>query len=415
MNENKSCLVIGAGIVGSSCAWHLQKAGFNVSLVDDQAPGQVTSFGNAGCISPSSVLPFSYPGIIREVPGWLLNPDGALKIRWRDLPWLTEWFWRFWRAGNMKTVEYIATAMTPLMKKVPAAFDETLQATGSTGLMEKRGCLMIYDSAEKWHGSAWQYELLKSYGFSNRELNAGEIAELEPDVKSPYRQGRLLEDWQHLLDPGEVSKRIADTFISNGGALIEDRVQQVSANDAGVQLQTVSGQQLQADLLVCAAGVWSNKLAKQLDKSVPMMPKRGYHSMLPEPGVKLSRPVYFSARQFIATPMQHGLRLAGTAEFARVDVPPNYKRARSLVKVARKYLPELNAGGVTEWMGQRPMMPDSIPIISRSPNHPERVIYAFGHGHYGLTQGPLTGALVASLAAGKEPGVDLQPFRFDRF
>jgi len=409
---NKTCIVVGAGIVGSSCAWHLQKAGFDVRLVDDQPPGQVTSFGNAGCISPSSIVPFSYPGIIWEVPVWLMRPDGALKIRWRDFPGLASWFWRFWRAGRMDRVERIAASMTPLMKQVHGSFGEILQEIGGAHLLEKQGCLMVYDAAEKLKATQWQFDLMRAQGFSVRDVEA---AELEPDVRAPHNRARLLEDWHHVINPGELSKRIADSYIGRGGALVEDRVQQISVGENGVRVRTVSGATLEAEQLVCAAGVWSNTFAKQLDHSVPMVPKRGYHSMLPQPGVRLNRPVYFSSRSFIATPMEEGLRLAGTAEFARVDAPPNYKRARVLVDIAKQYLPGLETDGVSEWMGQRPATPDSMAIISRSPAHPQRIIYAFGHGHYGLTQGPLTGRLVAQLAAGKEPEVDLTPFRFDRF
>lgn len=411
----QTCIVVGAGIVGSSCAWHLQKAGFQVKLVDDQPPGQLTSFGNAGCISPSSVVPFSYPGVIREVPAWLFHPDGPLKIRWRDFPRLAPWFWSFWRAGSKRSFEHITASMVPLMKMVDKSYDEILLETGSLDLRQKQGCLLVYDSAKNWQRSRWQFDLMKSHGFSVRELGAAELADLEPDVHAPHGQARLLEDCYHLVNPGEVCKRIADHFVANGGSLVKDRVQQISVGDTGVQAQTLSGTRLHADLLVCAAGIWSNVLAKQLDRSVPMVAKRGYHSMLPEPGVKLGRPVLFSSRQFIATPMQQGLRLAGTAEFARVDAPANYARARTLVKLAHQYLPGLNTNGVTEWMGQRPMMPDSMPVISRSPTYPERIIYAFGHGHNGMTQGPLTGQLVARMAAGEDTGVDLTPFRFDRF
>ncbi len=152
-DQNQTCIVVGAGIVGSSCAWHLQKAGFRVNLVDDQPPGQGTSFGNAGCISPSSVIPFSYPRVIREVPAWLIDPDDALKIRWRDFPGLIPWFWRFWRAGRMEAVEHIVASMTPLMKQVHTSFDEILQATSSVHLREQQGCLLVYDSAKGWQGS----------------------------------------------------------------------------------------------------------------------------------------------------------------------------------------------------------------------------------------------------------------------
>ncbi|MEJ2289980.1 MAG: FAD-binding oxidoreductase [Deinococcales bacterium] len=145
-----------------------------------------------------------------------------------------------------------------------------------------------------------------------------------------------------------------------------------------------------------------------------MTAKRGYHAMLPEPGFELDYPVMSGSRVFVMTPLAEGLRLAGTAEFARLDAEPNYRRARVLVEHARHYFPDLRADNFDEWMGQRPMMADSVPVISRSPSRPN-VIYAYGHGHYGLTQGPTTGRLVADLVQGRDAPIDLAPYRFDRF
>jgi len=166
--------------------------------------------------------------------------------------------------------------------------------------------------------------------------------------------------------------------------------------------------------MVVAAGAWSNRLAIQLDYSVPLVAERGYHSQISDPGIELKHPVMSLSRHFVMTPLENGLRLAGTAEFAALDAKPDYRRAKVLLKQAGHYLEGLRTTNVTEWMGQRPAMPDSLPVISRSPGH-ANVFYAFGHGHYGITQGPTTGRIIADLVTGNQPAIDISAFRFDRF
>jgi len=188
----------------------------------------------------------------------------------------------------------------------------------------------------------------------------------------------------------------------------------VEANPAGVSIRTDAGKQIDADYLVLASGVWTNDLLVQLGHRAPLVAKRGYHSMLARPNVTLSHPLMSVSEYVVITPMRDGLRVAGTAEFARIDAEPDYRRARALLQHARRFLPGLAGEEVTEWMGQRPMTPDSMPVLGRLPGH-ERVLCAFGHGHYGLTQGPTTGRIIADLAFGQPPHVDLKPFSADRF
>ena len=163
-----------------------------------------------------------------------------------------------------------------------------------------------------------------------------------------------------------------------------------------------------------AAGAWSNAIAEQLDYTVPLIAERGYHSQISKPGVELDHPVMSLSRHFVMTPLQEGLRLAGTAEFAALDAKPDFRRAKVLLKQASYYLDGLETSDVTEWMGQRPAMPDSLPVISGSPGH-SNVFYAFGHGHYGLTQGPTTGRIIADMVTKPELKLDMSAFRFDRF
>jgi D-amino-acid dehydrogenase len=347
-----------------------------------------------------------------------------MRIRPRDFPALIPWFWKFWRASNMQKVEEIATAQAQLMRPAFADYDEILNATDSAHLRYSRGAIHVYDTEKEYRDERWQRDLKTRLGFESHRLSPAELKSLVPSLKLDKGVAMMMPDWHHLADPARVTARIAEHCIADGGKWIQDRITSVSADDSGVDLQTETGRRIAADQLVVAAGAWSNTIAEQLDYKVPMIAKRGYHSMISNPGIELDYPVMSLSRVFVMTPMDGGLRVAGTAEFAALDAAPDYRRAKVLLKQASHYLEGLNTEGATEWMGQRPMMSDSMPVISVSPRH-RNVFYAFGHGHYGLTQGPTTGRIIADIVVGDEPSIDLVPFdepsidlvpfRFDRF
>lgn len=413
-NSKKLCVVIGAGIVGSSCAWHLRRKGFDVTLIDPVEPGMSCSFGNAACLSRSSVIPFSYPGMINKVPGWMLDPLGPMRIRPLDFPALAPWFWQFWRTSTMPKVEQIAAAQKKLMDTSFEDYDDILNATDSSHLRQSRGAIHVYDTEKEYQQDQWQIELRRRLGFGSHRLEPQELKKLVPALKLDNGVAMMMPDWHQLLDPQKVTQRIAEHSFAEGTQWLNDKVQHIDSGDHGISIKTASGRNIKADKLVVAAGAWSNTIAERLDYKVPLIAKRGYHSMLANPGVELDYPIMSLSRVFVMTPLNDGLRVAGTAEFAALDAEPDYRRAKVLLKHAAHYLQGLQVDGATEWMGQRPMMADSMPVISRSPAH-QHVYYAFGHGHYGLTQGPTTGRHIASLVAGEQPTVDLTPFRFDRF
>jgi D-amino-acid dehydrogenase len=406
--------VIGAGIVGSSCAWHLQRRGAQVSLIDSEMPGQSTSFGNAGCISKTSVFPFSYPGVIRKVPGWLLDSEGPVRIRWSQLPRVAPWLYRFWRAGSWRRVAEIVAAQVTLMEHVLDDFDEILAGTGTGHLREARGLILLYDNADDFSADAWKYRERDRLGLGWRRLGLDELTALEPRVRLGHGVALFEPLWQHVTDPGGLTAGIADAAVERGAHWIRDRVRSVFPNASGVTVDTESGRSIEADRVILATGVWSNRLLAPLGLRVPLMPKRGYHTMFAQPGIELNHPIMSASRHVLLTPMAGGLRVSGTAEFAALDAPPDYARARALVSSARHFLPDLDGAGVSEWMGQRPMMADSLPVLGPLPGR-ENVVCAFGHGHYGLTQGPGTGKLVARLVFGDDPGIDLAPFSITRF
>jgi len=411
---NGHCVVIGAGIIGASCAWHLQRRGLQVTLIDPVAPGQSCSYGNASCIATSGVIPASYPGLLKKVPGWLLDPLGPVTIRLRDFPSLLPWFWKFWRACNMQKVEQLAGAQALLMHRALGDYDEILSTIGSSHLKQSPGAIHVYDTEKEYRAAQWQFDLISRLGFEHHRLGASELKSMVPELMLENGVALLVPGWHHLVNPAGVTAGIAEHCTQNGGRWIQDRVTGVSAGTQVINLQTETGRRIKADQLVVAAGAWSNTLAAQLDHKVPLIAERGYHSQLRNPGVELTHPVMSLSRHFVMTPLDEGLRLAGTAEFAAVDAKPDFRRARILLNQAAHYLDGIQTNDVTEWMGQRPATPDSLPIISASPGHPN-VFYAFGHGHYGITQGPTTGRIIAELAAGEQPELDISAFRFDRF
>jgi D-amino-acid dehydrogenase len=385
-----------------------------VTLIDAVAPGQSCSFGNAACISTSSIIPFSYPGLIKKVPAWLLGPLGPMFIRPRDFPSLVPWFWNFWRASNMQKVEEIASAQASLMKMAFADYEEILSATGSSHLKLARGAIHLFDSEKEYAETRWQIDLQARHGFEQRRLGREELKSLVSGLKLHKGVAVLMPQWHHLIDPARVTEVIAQSCFAGGVSWLQDHVSSVTRGETGICLNTVSGKKINADQLVVAAGAWSNQIAQQLDYKVPMIAKRGYHSQLSEPGIELPCPVMSISRQFVMTPLENGLRIAGTAEFAALDAKPDFRRAKVLLKQASHYLDGLKTDSASEWMGQRPMMSDSLPVISESPGYPG-VFYAFGHGHYGLTQGPTTGRIIADMVTGEEPAIDLSVYRFDRF
>jgi len=414
MAARPHCLVIGAGIVGSCCAWQLQRRGARVTLIDHDLPGQSTSFGNAGCISKTSVFPFSYPGVVRKVPGWLLDPDGPVRIRWSQLPRVAPWLYRFWRAASPGRVAEIVAAQASLMEPVVRDYDDILAATGSEQLREKRGLILLYDSERAFAADAWKYRERDRLGLDWRRLQRDELEAMEPQVRIGDGVALYEPLWQHVTDPGGLTARIAEAAIAGGAEWIRDRVKGIRCHDSGVAADTVSGRNIDADWLILAAGVWSGRLLEPLSFRVPMLPKRGYHTMFAEPAIHLRYPLMSASRHVLLTPMRAGLRISGTAEIAALDTPPDYARARALLASARHFVPDLDGRGVSQWMGQRPMTADSLPVLGPLPGYAP-VLCAFGHGHYGLTQGPTTGKLIARLVFGEDPGINLAPFSIERF
>ncbi len=406
--------VLGAGIVGTCCALALQREGFRVTLIDRDAPGAGTSSGNAGLIQTGTPMPMATPGLLRQVPSMLLDPRGALVIRWRHLPRLVPWLWRFFRQSAARRAEANARAQMRLLEQVADAFRELVAAAGAGDMLRHKGLLFVYRSAAEARAAGWEMDLFRRNGVRVDTLGADELRQMEPALNRDYTHGFFLPDCFYTVDPRHLTERLAEAFRQAGGVFRTAEVTGIEMGAAGPCGLRTAGETIPVERLVLAAGVFSRPFARELGIPVPLESARGYHLMLPEESVRLNGPVLDGKRHFAVTPMAGGVRLAGMVELASIEAPPNYERARMLLPLAQDMLPALQGAQAQPWMGHRPATPDSLPVIERSRRHPN-TFFAFGHGQLGLTMGAITGLLIADLACGRPPRIDLAPYRSDRF
>jgi D-amino-acid dehydrogenase len=407
--------IIGTGIVGVATAAWAQRDGHSVTFIDPIEAGEACSFGNAGSLSPSAVLPVAMPGMWKKVPKWLLDPDGPLVIRSHYLPSVLPWLMQFLRHANEREVTRIATAMRGLLAPVFDAYTPLLQRAGAMSLLRQNGCLYVYssrESAQKW---AWGANLRRSLGVEMQPLEGEALFALEPDLRGSFGFGQFAPDNGSTPDPSALVKAIYGQAIRDGATHLRARVTGFRRTGGRIDaVLTDTGGEVAVDGVVVAAGAWSGILARQLGTKVPLESQRGYHVTLTEPGISLSRNVMAVEQNIMVNPMTMGLRLAGTVELAGLKAPPNYARAEALLNVGRKMFPTLNPDPHEVWMGHRPCMPDSMPVIGLAPGT-DNAWLGFGHGHVGMCGGATTGRELANLIANRAPEIDLAPFAPGRF
>lgn len=407
-------VVIGAGIVGMACASYLQRDGRAVTVIDRVPPGEGCSFGNAGGMSPGSVVPLSMPGTAAQVPKWLLDPLGPLSLRPSYLPRLIPWLLRFKRAGSPERVEQVSIALRALHERIFECYDPLIEAAGAEDLIVRDGQMYVYQSTASFDRDVAGWDLRRARGAIVEELDADQIREREPALAPIFERAAFLPEHGHCRNPFALVQRLAAQFERAGGTILQREVTGFEIGPDGPTGLHTDGGDIAVSALVVAAGAWSHRLAARLGSKVPLETQRGYHVTIAEPGVAPRLIVMWADRSFMATPMALGLRFAGTAEFAGLEAPPDYRRARALLEHGRIMYPGLETEHVSEWMGHRPCLPDTLPVIGRSPRFPS-VHYAFGHGHTGLTGASMTGRVIADLVAGRPPAIDVAPFRVDRF
>jgi D-amino-acid dehydrogenase len=410
----KNILVIGAGIVGCSAALWLQRDGHQVTIVDKKGPGEGASFGNAAVIATESCIPVATPGILWDVPKYLSDPLGPLAIRWSYLPKLAPWLMRFVASSTEAKVEDISIALRKLLLEALAAHKELAAAAGVRDIIHDTGWLGIFESDARFQSYQWDLELQKRRGVKFEVLKAEEIRQFEPSLQPIYKHAVYYPENSYVLDSFRLVRALAADVVRGGGRIVTDEIADFEIGASGPTAAIGRNGRYPFDAVVVTAGAWSRALSAKLGERVPLETERGYHVTLPNAQKRPRMPLYSGDFSFAVTPLEVGLRFAGTVELGGLELPPNPGRNEVLIKHGRRMFGELDERDRSDWMGFRPSMPDSKPVIDRGRRH-KNAFFAFGHGHIGLTLGPITGKLIADLVGDRTPGIDLTPFAVDRF
>ena len=388
-------------------------AEFNVSLIDKDAPGRAASFGNSASIGLASVPPLGMPGMLRDLPRMLLDPMHPLVIRWRDLPQTLPWLLRFRRTLAPARVEAIARARAALLAHAGHAYGSLLAEIGRPELIRTTGLIFVYEFRAAFEGARAGIALRRQHGIEAQELDGTALRMLEPAVSERAVCGVHFPIVQTVTDPLTLTEAIIDAFRTRGGRVLRETVRGFETGPHGVAQVITDVAQHACDQVVLAAGAWSAKLVALLGEAVAVTAERGYHVMIEDAPHMPAIPVVSGDRNVGIFTLTSGLRMTTMAEFTAIDAPPDHERALRIFGGAAGLIRGLELNVASRWVGSRPSTPDSLPVIGRSPRH-RNVIYAFGHGHLGVTFGAVTGAIVGTLARDETPNLDITPYRPDR-
>jgi glycine/D-amino acid oxidase-like deaminating enzyme len=407
-------IVIGAGVAGLSTALYLQRAGVAATVIDPLPPAGGASFGNAGLLSPDTAVPIALPGMLRKVPGWLTNPLGPLSVRPgyfpRALPWLLRWI----EAGRLQRVLEISDAMRALHRETMTCWQELLGPALYGELIRPMGQVQVWEGSGDTANAGVDNQIRERHGIRAETLTADDLRQMFPGISREVTRGLLVPGNGHTLSPQRSVRSLADLFQGEGGSLVHERAMKLIPRDGGGWMVMTNLANRTTEHVVVAAGAWSRQLLDPLGIKVALETERGYHAMLFDPEVMPTLPIANKTRAFSVTPMEDGLRIAGTVEISGLEAPPNEERAKILVQHARRMFPALSGEKVRYWMGFRPSTPDSLPVLGPASGRPG-LHFVFGHGHFGMSGGPPSGRLVARLITGQAPGIDPAPYAAQRF
>lgn len=408
-------IVLGAGIVGVSSALHLQDRGRRVALVDRRGPGEETSFGNAGLVERSSVIPYAFPRDLPTLLRYARNRSTDLYWDFRALPSFATWLARFWWESSPERLMSAAHDMLPLIRQSVAEHDRLIERAGVARLTKQSGWLEAFRSpAEFGRQSAAANLTAHTYGLRMTPLDAAALRAREPGLADGFCGALHWQDPKSVVNPGALTKAYARLFEAGGGALLIGEATTLKHEGDAWSVQSASGR-ISAKEVVVALGPWSDRIFGPLGYRIPLRAKRGYHMHYQPVHPPLSMPVVDSQQGYVIAPMEGArLRLTTGVEIARREAAPTGIQLARAERIAR---PTFGLGARLDerpWLGLRPCTPDMRPVIGRAPRH-RGLWFSFGHNHHGLTLGPVSGRLLAEMMTGGEPCADASPFRPERF
>jgi glycine/D-amino acid oxidase-like deaminating enzyme len=393
--------VVGAGIVGLTTAWHLLQRGHTVVLIDPEPFGYGASQGNATTLSTYAVTPVAMPGLWARIPSLLFSEQSPFTIRWKRVPRLLPWLWRFLRESLPARARRNATVLSQLLASAMQDWESLLGSLEARSLLVRRGCLYFYRTPDWERDASAEIELRAELGVRQQILSAQQVADLEPALAGRSSGGIFFPDAAHIDDPSKLLQCLRESIKTSGGSFLQARVTRICTKGSNPVLETNAGS-VAALKVVVAAGAWSSTLAQSVGDYIPLDTERGYHLEFPVDPLPLSRPCCPVGLAFYMTPLTGRLRVAVTVELGSIDDPINERRLEFLRQGAQLFFDKPLGKPSSRWLGFRPSMPDSVPVIGPSPSD-ARVIYAFGHGHLGLTMAATTGRLVAEVISDTAP------------
>lgn len=414
MRGQPDVIVVGAGVVGLAAALALRARGLSVAALDREGPAAGASAGNAGAFAFTDILPLASPGILRKAPKWLLDPLGPLSVPPAYALRIAPWMVRFWRACAPDRVAGAIKAQAALMDLSRAELEPFLAATGTLPMLRREGNLEVYESDAEFRASLPGWRARADHGVAFRHMDAAEMAGLQPGLAPRFVRGTFTPEWRSIADPLAFTLALAERFRAQGGEIARAEVRALKPRGDGVDVLLADGTARRAGRVVLAAGAHSHLIARSLGDRVPLETERGYNTTLPGDAFDLRTQITFGGHGFVVTRLSCGVRVGGAVELGGLKRPPDHRRSDAMLRKAKAFLPGLRTAGGTRWMGFRPSLPDSLPAIG-APRAAPRVVYAFGHGHLGLTQSAGTARLVADLVTGAPPAIDPAPFSPSRF
>lgn len=411
----KRVFVVGGGIVGLSCALYAQRNGHDVIVADPRGFAKGASYGNAGVIANSECIPVATPGVLRQVPRMLLAADSPLTIRWAYAARIAPWLLRFVRASSRARVAHATGHLAALLARAMPGHRELAADAGCDQLIKEVGWLKVFQTDAAYRQAQSGFDSMRAHGVDCEYLDRRALAQREPGLAAIFAHGILHKDCAQIEDPGRYVEALGALFLRRGGQFVQSEVEALERSDGRIDCARTGTERYQADCFVVAAGAWSKKLAADAGARVPLDTERGYHVVMEtgEPQA-LRQPVYWAEKSVVMSPSSQRLRVTSSVEFAGLQAAPDYRKLKAIVPAIRAAVAAEPGKVVGEWLGFRPSMPDSLPVISRAPRAANCVL-AFGHGHIGLTTGPATGAIVAALIDGAPPPMDITAFSAERF
>ncbi len=410
--EKKNIIIVGAGIIGISSALYLIRRGCKITLIDKDFKGKPASYGNASWLSGPSITPVVMPGMFGKIPKMLFSKDGPLFLRFPGFLKTIPFLLKYLSYAKVDKVEYISKHLASLLSDSIGEHKKLAEGTRAIKWIEESPFLFVYKNKDDFTKDSFTWGLRKKYGFNLIEIEKKELQNLLPGLSNEYQFAIKINDQGYISNSQNYLDDLINGFKDLGGEIIEDEVIDIFSKERKVEIKTKKNN-LSADNILISSGIYSESLSKKFGVKVPIQSERGYHLELFETNIRIKYPIMNGYLKLAITPRPTGIRFAGLVEFGSMHSKPNNKAYELLLRNAKLMFPDISYERKQEWSGHRPSTVDSLPIIGPSKKD-DKVFFAYGHHHIGLTAGPKTGEMIGKNILRENDQYDLTAYSPNR-